>query len=227
LLPLLNPPITHPTTPNCPLHHLVRPKNHPDLRNALYIACKKVSVNEHNEKSLNSLPGKLFEVKARHFTKLKQNYKPYIQKDGTISDTQFLETLQLKLGAKVMLIYNVDVSDLLCNGAMGTLIGVEESEERRVDKLIIKFANPKAGRESRKRNPKYATKYPEGTIITKMEREYTIAKKTKSIIASTEKLIQYPVILAFAVTVHKVQGQTIERPLNCVISLLKVHEHTE
>ena len=184
-------------------------------------------MNEHNEKSLNSLPGKLFEVKARHFTKLKQNYKPYIQKDGTISDTQFLETLQLKLGAKVMLIYNVDVSDLLCNGAMGTLIGVEESEERRVDKLIIKFANPKAGRESRKRNPKYATKYPEGTIITKMEREYTIAKKTKSIIASTEKLIQYPVILAFAVTVHKVQGQTIERPLNCVISLLKVHEHTE
>ena len=90
-------------------------KNHPDLRNALYIACKKVCVNEHNEKSLNSLPGKLHEIKARHFIKLKQNYKPFIQKDGTISDTQFLDKLKLKMGAKVMLIYNIDVSDLLCN----------------------------------------------------------------------------------------------------------------
>ena len=67
-------------------------------------------------------------------------------------------------------------------------------------------------------------KYPEGTVITKMEREYTIAKKTKSVVASTAKLIQYPVILAFAVTVHKVQGQTIERPLNCVIDLRSVFE---
>ena len=56
------------------LRKRVRPKNHPDLKNALFIACKKVSVNEHNEKSLNSLPGKLLEIKARHFTKLKQNY---------------------------------------------------------------------------------------------------------------------------------------------------------
>ena len=31
-------------------------------------------------------------------------------------------------------------------------------------------------------------------------------------------------ILAFAVTVHKVQGQTIERPLNCVIDLRSVFE---
>ena len=111
-------------------------------------------MNEHNAKCLNSLSGKLYEIKARHFTKLKQNYKPYnIQKDGTISDTQFLDTLQLKIGAKVMLIYNVDVSDLLCNEAMGTLIGIEESEGGRVEKLIIKFVNPKAGSESRKRHP--------------------------------------------------------------------------
>ena len=103
------------------LRKRVRPKNHPDLRNALFIACKKVNVNEHNQTSLNSLPGKLFEIEARHFTKLKQNYKPLIQKDGTISDTQFLNKLQLKIGAKVMLIYNIDVSDLLCNGAMEAL----------------------------------------------------------------------------------------------------------
>ena len=67
-------------------------------------------------------------------------------------------------------------------------------------------------------------RYPEGTVITKMEREYTVAKKTKTVVASTAKLIQYPVILAFSVTVHKIQGQTIERPLCCVIDLRSVFE---
>jgi hypothetical protein len=132
--------------------------------------------------------------------------------------------LRLKVGAKVMLIYNVDVSDLLCNGAMGTLIGVELSTDERVDKLIVKFANPKAGKESRKKHPSYSQKYPEGTVITKMEREYTLSKKAGAVVASTAKLIQYPLILAFAVTVHKVQGQTIERPLKCVIDLRSVFE---
>jgi ATP-dependent DNA helicase PIF1 len=202
----------------------IRPKNHPDLKDSLYIACKKAAVNEHNEKCLNKVSGRLYEIKAKHRTKLQQNFKPYIQKDGTISDTQFLDVLKLKVGAKVMLIYNVDVSDLLCNGAMGTLIGVEVSSDGRVDKLIVKFANPKAGKESRKKHPNYSQKYPEGTVITKMEREYTLSKKASAVVASTAKLIQYPLILAFAVTVHKVQGQTIERPLKCVIDLRSVFE---
>ena len=88
-----------------------------------------------------------------------------------------------------MLIYNVDVSDLLCNGAMGTLIGVELTPDERVDKLIVKFANPKAGKESRKKHPNYSQKYPEGTVITKMEREYTLPKKVGAVVASTAKLI--------------------------------------
>ena len=71
-------------------------------------------MNEHNEKCLNKLTGKLYEIAARHFTKLKPNFKPYLQKGGTISDTQFLDKLKLRVGARVMLIYNIDVSDLLC-----------------------------------------------------------------------------------------------------------------
>ena len=63
-----------------------------------------------------------------------------------------------------------------------------------------------------------------GTVITKMEREYTLSKTAKTVIASTTKLIQYPLLLAFAVTVHKVQGQTIERPLECVVDLRSVFE---
>ena len=194
------------------------------MKGALSIACKKEAVNGHNELCLNNIQSKLFEVKAKHFTKLQQNFKPYIKKDGTISDTQFPDILKLKIGARVMLIYNIDVSDLLCNGALGVLLGIEESKNGNVDKIIVKFDNPKAGKENRKNHPIYAKKYPGGTVIVKMEREYSLSKTARTMTGNTAKLLQFPIILAFAVTVYKIQGQTIERPLKCVIDLRSVFE---
>ena len=123
-----------------------------------------------------------------------------------------------------MIIYNKDVSDLLCNGAMGTLIGVEIAKDGSVQKVIVKFDMPRAGERSRQNHPTYAKKYPDGTVITKIEREYTLAKNANTIVASTARIIQYPLILAFAVTVHKVQGQTLERPLKCVVDIRTVFQ---
>ena len=200
----------------------VRSKNHPDLKNALYIACKKKGVTEHNKKCLNTLQGNLYENKSINFTSAKKNFKPPLTDFGTIGDTQFVDKLHLKIGARVMLIFNVDVSDLLCNGAMGTLVGVEPFKDGSVDKLVVKFDNSKAGRESRKSHPNYAKKFPEGTVIKKME--YEISRKANTVIGSSAKLIQYPLILAYAVTVHKIQGQTIERPWKCVVDLTSVFE---
>ena len=206
------------------LRKTVRKKNHSDLKDALYISAKRATVNDHNEKCLNNTKGHLYEIKARHYTKLKQNFKPYIKQNGSISDTQFLDMLKIKIGAKIMLIYNVDVSDLLSNGTMGTLIAVELTNDGCVDKLIIQFTNPKVGVQSRKKHPNYAKKYPEGTVVTKIDREYTIGRKNTSDIGSTAHLIQFPVILAFAVTVHKVQGQTINRPMKVVMDIRSVFE---
>ena len=43
------------------------------------------------------------------------------------------------------MIYNIDVSNLLCNRAMETLIGVEVSKDGNVDKFVVKFDMTKAG----------------------------------------------------------------------------------
>ena len=199
-------------------------KNHTDLKNALYIACKKKGVTEHNKKCLNNLQGKLYENKEINFTAAKRSFKPPLIAFGTICDTQFVDSLNLKIGARLMLNFNVDVSDLLCNGAMETLVGVENFKDGSLDKVIVKFDNPKAGRESRKNHPNYEKKYPEGTVIKKMEYEYMLSRKANIVIGSSAKLIQYPLILAYAVTVHKIQGQTIERQWKCVIDLMSVFE---
>ena len=122
-----------------------------------------------------------------------------------------------------MLIFNIDVSDLLCNGATGTVIGIEESQHGNVSGVIVKFDNPATGKESQKRYPAMTRKYPGGTMIKKKEQDYSLSKN-KGLISATAKLIQFPLVLAWAVTVHKFQGQTVKQPQKVVIDLRTIFE---
>ena len=188
----------------------VRPRNHSDLKKAMYIVCERVEAHEHNTKLLNELPGKLYEIEAKVLCAMQKSYKPWLKPDGTIQDTNFANKLDIKIGARVMLIHNVDVSDLLCNGALGIVIGIEISQSGTVEHLIVKFDMPNAGKASRDRHPGYAKKYPEGTVINRMNKEYTLSSHANTTGASTARMIQFPLVLAYTVTVHKIQGPTIE-----------------
>ena len=80
---------------------------------------------------------------------------------------QLVDELRLKIGSRVMLITNIDVSDLLCNGAIGTVLEVVAGQNDTISAVIVKFDNPVAGKQSRERNLMMAKKYPDGTIIRK------------------------------------------------------------
>ena len=201
----------------------VRSRGHKDLKGAMFISAKVKPVASFNEKAINKTPGKLYTSKARHIQAMTKSYKPQIDKSGRIGDTQFVDELTLKIGARVMLIFNLDVSDLLSNGTTGTVMGIEENENEKVTAVIINFDNPAAGMEARKRNPMMSSRYPEGTVITKMERDYSLAKN-KGLVSSTAKLIQFPLVLAWAVTVHKFQGQTVRKPQKMVADVRSVFE---
>ena len=85
----------------------VRHENDPEIVDCLRIYPTVNETISFNTKKMNDLPGKLFSMKAVNFTDTNENFKPRIDKSGRISDTQFLDELYLKIGARVMLIYNI------------------------------------------------------------------------------------------------------------------------
>ena len=121
-----------------------------------------------------------------------------------------------------MLIYNIAVYDGLCNGAMGTVLGIEEDTGKYVRKVIVQFDNKETGKEMRKKFPVYAEKYPNGTVITKMELEYSLGKIQSG--GASAKLSQFPLISSFAVTAWKFQGQTVNDPRAYNVDLRKVRK---
>ena len=129
-----------------------------------------------NVAKMTVLTGPYYIIKATHFTKSSSNFKPHIDKAGRVGDTQFLDCLHLKLGSRVMLIYNVCVSDGLANGAVGELVAIEERKDKIVDKIFIKFDKKETGAETRKACPNLSTKYPGCTPIFRKELRVQLSK---------------------------------------------------
>ena len=89
-------------------------------------------------------------MKARHYHATQKKYKPFIEKkEGAIGTTSFHDELRLKIGAKVIIIHNINTSDGLTNGQLGELIGIINTKDCDADKLIIKLNRKDSGVKNR------------------------------------------------------------------------------
>ncbi|XP_065933699.1 uncharacterized protein [Magallana gigas] len=115
--------------------------------NSLHVFATNVEVNEHNLKMINSTCTDLREIVAKDFErdktsgKMTLREKPFVRHktDGMSS------VLVLSVNARVMLIRNIDVSDGLVNGVIGTVLEISEESNGDIKSITVSFDNKKVG----------------------------------------------------------------------------------
>ena len=114
--------------------------------------------------------------------------------------------LKLAIGARVMLTTNVDVSDGLVNGARGEVVHIVTNNDNKVTTVLVKFDNNHVGLKAIQSSPYRAT-YTDAVPIAKYEVVFPAKGKKGSEITH----LQFPLTLAWATTIHKVQGLTLDK----------------
>uniref|UniRef100_A0A0C9S740 ATP-dependent DNA helicase n=1 Tax=Wollemia nobilis TaxID=56998 RepID=A0A0C9S740_9CONI len=114
-----------------------------------------------------------------------------------IEGTLAVKELSLCVGAQVMLIYNLDTEKGLVNGKKGVVVGFESSDEcNEISPAgvwpVVRFPRCK----------------PE--MVKPQAFEFRGFDKDGRVVV-TAKRVQVPLILAWALSVHKCQGMTLER----------------
>ena len=184
-------------------------EDHPDYpKDAIHLWAENKPVDDHNRMKLNELPGEEIEVDAKN--KYPDNTKPSkmreVETRGQMKTGGLAQKLIFKLGAKVMITSNIDVEDKLCNGQMGTVEYVKLDNERKVTRIYLKMDEDDIG--IRAKNSDSYGRMNNLVPIETIEKEFGLEpdKHRPSV-----KRIQFPLKLAWACTVHKVQGQTFSK----------------
>ena len=181
-----------------------------DWDNCLHTFYSKKECFKHNNRVLNNLDNwKLHSIKAE----IPKGKKPHITEWGTIDNTNFMENLEVKQNARVIMIHNKDVSDGLVNGVTGKVLDFVwryKEGKRQIAAIIVEFDDKEVGKKFRKGNldvPELK-KYPNGIPIFKETLGYKaprISKQSgkKRYVAQSGKnhsVRQFPLNLAFAST---------------------------
>jgi ATP-dependent DNA helicase PIF1 len=150
---------------------------------AIHVVSSNKKAKEINETQLNKLSGPTYEYKATYTANgingedlRKELENQFRQKEQDI--------ILLKLGGRVMLTKNLDVTIGLVNGALGTIISFREEFDELVP--VVKFHNGVK------------------QVINKKNWELRID-------GSIAKATQIPLILAWSFTSHKMQSLTVDK----------------
>ena len=176
---------------------------------AIHIFYTNLEVLSHNDMMLDQLDGELITLEAK--VDGPKGYTAPKTPDGRIGNTQFFDKLSIKLNARICLTWNLNTPDGLVNGTCGTIIGIEWSsklsKDRRVNAIIVKLDDDKAGIQQRQKYHRLSKKYEKenGTPIFRHEISYNILSKRGYSHAVTAKVTQFPLRINYACTAHRMQ----------------------
>ncbi|KAK4317103.1 hypothetical protein Pmani_011785 [Petrolisthes manimaculis] len=179
---------------------------------ALHIFQKNCDVDQHNEKHLSTLEGTQYMVKAHDFRKEKNTQQIEMNEPIKMAEAGGLqEVLHIAVGARVMLVVNLDVSDGFVNGACGTIVCIV-SRGRDVLATLVRLKNDRVWRK-RANESQYKDTFPGAVVIERHEVSFYVGRgRTHAQIARR----QFPLRLAWASTIHKVQGKTLDTIVVCL-----------
>ena len=177
---------------------------------ALHIYALNKDVDAHNEKMLNILCEQIITIKSID-SKTDQQTGRIENISLKEKESQLWKEIKVAVGARVMLTKNVDVTDGLANTAMGTITGFIPSPPAsdhpdfstyRPKYILVHFDEEKVGR---RRRQKYKHLIPDEVSVPIAAIEVSVRHK-----GVTAKRTQFPLALAWAITIHKAQGKTVD-----------------
>ena len=178
-------------------------------------------VDRANQVRMNQLQGQIYSFDARDGGTVTDKER----RDKILASCMVPETIHLKKGAQVMLVKNMD--DTLVNGSLGKITGFmteqvfafyKENEEAFLEsaegseelEALTKLKEKTLGVSTQQLYPLVRFAIADGTtrdLLCKRE-DWKIELPNGEVQASRS---QIPLILAWALSIHKAQGQTLER----------------
>ena len=187
-----------------------------EIDDCLHIFSTNNDVDSHNIKMLNKLPHPLVTLTAVDYYTVQG--KTYRRKDPvdlkSSKEKSFLvNKILIRLNARVMLTSNLNVEDGLVNGVMGTIKCILPEDNSTLPSAIaILFDHNSIGNNTKRSQSNLNTNYANCVFVKPSIDSFKF--KTMSI-----QRHQYPLKLCWAVTIHKVQGKTVDR---AVVSLKRI-----
>ena len=156
-------------------------------REPLHLYPTNKSVDRENHMRVSQLPGEMV-------TYLAEDWAQHpVQLANMKKSCRWPELLELKVGARVMLLFNKDVENGLANGSMGLVRDIRGPE----GVIVVEFDI----------GPGVMVEIRRGTFeIRQMEKMY--GSWTSTVVATRK---QHPLRLAYALTAHKSQGLSLDK----------------
>ncbi|XP_048256969.1 uncharacterized protein LOC125382713 [Haliotis rufescens] len=195
------------------IHMLKQQETGEDDPESIHIFATNAQVDEYNIAALHSKCSDPICIDAQDFSrnaktgKLEKREIPH----GKVHNSVLQKSLNVAIGARVMITKNIDTSDGLVNGVFGTISHISLTDgERFPSKIHIVFDKIDVGQKLRRMEGTASELDPNSTPIKPQE-------ETVSNNGGIRR--QFPLKLAWACTIHKVQGITVNK---AVVSLHKV-----
>ena len=189
------------------------PRGHAEYpHDVLHVFATNNNCDEHNRFCLERLQSRIYQLEA--VDSKRDGHTSLIDVAGIAAKSNeklaLRQTLSLAVGSKVMLTSNVNVADGLSNGALGTVVDVVEVQNK-VISIQVRFDNEQIGRSAKAENA-YRNRYPACVDVRRQSINYNFGKG-KTVVMTR---CQFPLVLAFGCTIHKIQGATLD---NIVVSM--------